>query len=402
MPAIFCVYGKVKIRYNVSMENLRTLLKEQMNIDFMSAVLSGPRTKDGTAKVKVRPLMKKDTLFFQLEIFRGNQAFHKNLEPEAAAEEVLRFMQEMRQMQMDTRAASYTVLVSKKGKVTIKKKMRKEPVKMVSMSHNRKKQYVLEEGTAVPFLTDLGVMTQEGTVVHARFDKFRQINRFLEFVEDILPELPKDREVTILDFGCGKSYLTFAMYYYLHELKGYDIRIIGLDLKKDVIRHCNELSEKYGYKKLHFLEGNIADYTGVDAVDMVVTLHACDTATDFALAKAVGWNAKVILSVPCCQHELNRQIKNDVLAPVFEYGLIKERMAALITDAIRAQYLEREGYRTQILEFIDMEHTPKNILIRAVKTGKRKDNQEAIESCENALHITPTLGQLLDELRGAE
>lgn len=358
------------------MENLRTLLKEQMNIDFMSAVLSGPRTKDGTAKVKVRPLMKKDTLFFQLEIFRGNQAFHKNLEPEAAAEEVLRFMQEMRQMQMDTRAASYTVLVSKKGKVTIKKKMRKEPVKMVSMSHNRKKQYVLEEGTAVPFLTDLGVMTQEGKVVHARFDKFRQINRFLEFVEDILPELPKDREVTILDFGCGKSYLTFAMYYYLHELKGYDIRIIGLDLKKDVIRHCNELSEKYGYKKLHFLEGNIADYTGVDAVDMVVTLHACDTATDFALAKAVGWNAKVILSVPCCQHELNRQIKNDVLAPVFEYGLIKERMAALITDAIRAQYLEREGYRTQILEFIDMEHTPKNILIRAVKTGKRKDNQE--------------------------
>ena len=384
------------------MENLRTLLKEQMNIDFMSAVLSGPRTKDGTAKVKVRPLMKKDTLFFQLEIFRGNQAFHKNLEPEAAAEEVLRFMEEMRQMQMDTRAASYTVLVSKKGKVTIKKKMRKEPVKMVSMSHNRKKQYVLEEGTAVPFLTDLGVMTQEGKVVHARFDKFRQINRFLEFVEDILPELPKDREVTILDFGCGKSYLTFAMYYYLHELKGYDIRIIGLDLKKDVIRHCNELSEKYGYKKLHFLEGNIADYTGVDAVDMVVTLHACDTATDFALAKAVGWNAKVILSVPCCQHELNRQIKNDVLAPVFEYGLIKERMAALITDAIRAQYLEREGYRTQILEFIDMEHTPKNILIRAVKTGKRKDNQEVIESCENALHITPTLGQLLDELRGAE
>ncbi len=399
---IFFVYGKVKIRYNVSMENLRTLLKEQMNIDFMSAVLSGPRTKDGTAKVKVRPLMKKDTLLFQLEIFRGNQAFHKNLEPEAAAAEVLAFMQEMRQMQMDTKTAFYTVLVSKKGKATIKKKMRKEPVKMVSMSHNRKKQYVLEEGTAVPFLVDLGVMTQEGRVVHARFDKFRQINRFLEFVEDILPELPKDREVTILDFGCGKSYLTFAMYYYLHELKGYDIRIIGLDLKKDVIRHCNELSEKYGYKKLHFLEGNIADYTGVDAVDMVVTLHACDTATDFALAKAVGWNAKVILSVPCCQHELNRQIKNDVLAPVLEYGLIKERMAALITDAMRAQYLEREGYRTQILEFIDMEHTPKNILIRAVKTGKRKDNQAAIEACENALHIAPTLGQLLDELRGAE
>ena len=380
---IFFVYGKVKIRYNVSMENLRTLLKEQMNIDFMSAVLSGPRTKDGTAKVKVRPLMKKDTLLFQLEIFRGNQAFHKNLEPEAAAAEVLAFMQEMRQMQMDT----------------IKKKMRKEPVKMVSMSHNRKKQYVLEEGTAVPFLVDLGVMTQEGRVVHARFDKFRQINRFLEFVEDILPELPKDREVTILDFGCGKSYLTFAMYYYLHELKGYDIRIIGLDLKKDVIRHCNELSEKYGYEKLRFLEGDIADYTGVNKVDMVVTLHACDTATDYALAKAVGWDAKVILSVPCCQHELNRQIKNETLEPILKYGLLKERMAALITDGLRAQYLEREGYEAQILEFIDMEHTPKNILIRAVKKrhAKEDNNIEAsIKRCEAALRVSPTLGRLLD------
>lgn len=378
------------------MENLKTLLNEQMNIEFMSAVLSGSRAKDGTTKVKVRPLMKKDTLLFQVEIFRGNQAFHKNLSSEEAVEEVLGSMKEMRQLQMDTKTASYTVLVSKKGKATIKRKLRKEPVKMVSLSHNRKKQYVLEEGRPVPFLVDLGVMTGDGKVVHARFDKFRQINRFLEFVEDILPELPKDREVTILDFGCGKSYLTFAMYYYLHELKNYDIRIIGLDLKKDVIRHCNELSEKYGYEKLHFLEGNIADYTGVDAVDMVVTLHACDTATDFALAKAVGWNAKVILSVPCCQHELNRQIASDVLAPVLEYGLIKERMAALITDAMRAQYLEREGYRTQILEFIDMEHTPKNILIRAVKTGKRKDNQEAIEACEQALHIAPMLGKLLD------
>ena len=232
--------------------------------------------------------------------------------------------------------------------------------------------------------------------MHARFDKFRQINRFLEFVEDVLPELPKDRELTILDFGCGKSYLTFAMYYYLHELKGYDIRIIGLDLKTEVIKHCNALSARYGYDKLKFLEGNIADYTGVEAVDMVVTLHACDTATDYALAKAVGWNAKVILSVPCCQHEVNRQIANDVLAPVLEYGLIKERMSALITDAMRAQYLEREGYRAQILEFIDMEHTPKNILIRAVKTGKRRDNEEEIKACEEALHISPMLGRLLD------
>ena len=186
------------------------------------------------------------------------------------------------------------------------------------------------------------------------------------------------------------------MYYYLHELKNYDIRIIGLDLKKDVIRHCNELSQKYGYEKLRFLEGNIADYTGASKVDMVVTLHACDTATDFALEKAVGWDAKVILSVPCCQHELNGQMYNEVLQPIFKYGLIKERMAALVTDALRAEYLEREGYHAQILEFIDMEHTPKNILIRAIKTGKKGENREAIRQCEEYLHVSPTLGRLLD------
>ena len=354
------------------MENLRDILQDNLNIEFLSATLSNPRSKGGVSKVKVRPLMKKDTLFFQLESFQNNQAFHKNLGPEETCEEILGLMEEFKQMPMETKKSLYTVLVSKKGKITIKKKAQSGCVKEVDLSHNRKKRYLLEEGMQVPFLQDLGVMTKEGKIVRSRFDKFRQINRFLEFIEDILPELPSDRELTILDFGCGKSYLTFAMYYYLHELKQYDIQIIGLDLKADVIRHCNELSEKYGYTKLKFLEGNIADYTGVDAVDMVVTLHACDTATDFALAKAIGWNAKVILSVPCCQHELNGQIQSDVLKPLMKYGLIKERFAALVTDALRAEYLEREGYDTQILEFIDMEHTPKNILIRAVKTGNRR------------------------------
>ena len=173
----------------------------------------------------------------------------------------------------------------------------------------------------------------------------------------------------ILDFGCGKSYLTFAMYYYLKELRGYPIRIIGLDLKEDVICRCDTLAKSYGYDRLSFCCGDIASYEGVDRVDMVVTLHACDLATDYAMEKAVGWGAKVILSVPCCQHELNRQIENPLMKPVFGYGLIKERMAALYTDVIRAQVLEYRGYRTQILEFIDMEHTPKNILIRAVRQG---------------------------------
>ena len=390
----------------MAMENLRTLFEETLNTDFISATLSSPRTKGGVVKVKVRPLMKKGTLFFQLEEFKGNQAFHRNLPAHEACEALLVYMEEMKQLQMETRQSSITALVSKKGKVTVKKKARREPAKEADLSHNRQKRYILEEGVPVPFLVDLGVMTGEGRVVHAKFDKFRQINRFLEFIEDILPRL-EDRargggELTILDFGCGKSYLTFAMYYYLHELKGYDIRIIGLDLKRDVIRRCNELSEKYGYEKLRFLEGDIADYTGVDRVDMVVTLHACDTATDYALAKAIGWDARVILSVPCCQHELNRQIESGVLEPVLKYGLIKERVAALVTDALRAQYLEREGYETQVLEFIDMEHTPKNILIRAVKTGRKGSNEKKLQACEEALHVRPTLGRLLDTKSDAE
>ena len=379
------------------MKEVQKLLQESLNIDFLSATLSNPKEKDGIKKVKVRPILKKDVLLFQCEIYKNNQAFHENYESDTAVKIISGYMELFKQMQMETKAFRYTVLVSKKGKVTIQKKQQCGCVKEVELSHNRTKKYILQEGVAVPFLQDLGVMTAEGKIVRTKFDKFRQINRFLEFIEDILPQFAKDREVTILDFGCGKSYLTFAMYYYLHELKGYDVRIIGLDLKTDVIRHCNELSEKYGYQKLKFLEGNIADYTGVDEVDMVVTLHACNTATDFALDKAVGWNAKVILSVPCCQHELNEQIQSDILEPVLKYGLIKERIAALVTDALRAEYLESCGYEAQILEFIDMEHTPKNILIRAVKTDKKKNDLNKIKTCEAFLHVDPMLGRLLGE-----
>ena len=376
-------------------KELDQVLRESFTIDFISAVLSNPREKEELQKVKIRPLLKGAELYFQLEEFRGKQAFHENVRAEEAVVKTGELMQLFKQMQIETKKFSCTVLISKKGKITIKKKAVSGKVKEVDLSHNRSKKYILQEGTPVMFLQDLGVMTADGKIVRTRFDKFRQINRFLEFIEDILPKLPSDREVTILDFGCGKSYLTFAMYYYLHELKKYDVRIIGLDLKTDVIRKCNELSEKYGYEKLRFLEGNIADYTGVDEVDMVVTLHACDTATDFALAKAVGWKAKVILSVSCCQHEMNEQIQNEILHPALKYGLIKERMAALFTDALRAEYLEREGYDTQILEFIDMEHTPKNILIRAVRTGRAHENGEEIKQLEDFLHVTPMLGKLL-------
>lgn len=267
------------------------------------------------------------------------------------------------------------------------------------MSHDRSKRYILREGEPVDFLVSLGVQTPQGRIVKAKYDKFRQINRYLEFIEDILEKLPADRTIRIVDFGCGKSYLTFGMYYYLNRLQGRDIRVTGLDLKADVIDRCGQLAKELHYDGLCFRQGDISDYQGGEKVDMVVSLHACDKATDYALEKAVKWGADVILAVPCCQHELNRQIRCEELGPVLKYGLIKERIAALVTDALRAGLLEQSGYDTQILEFIDMEHTPKNILIRAVYQGQNpKQNKRNAEKLKELLQfwtVNPTLVKLL-------
>jgi SAM-dependent methyltransferase len=377
---------------------LRQLLEELINERLLVAVMSGRRKESGEGKVRIRPVELKGQICYQASRSEGPKVLHKNYK----REELLAYMEEAMensytQLQIQGMDKDGTVLVSKKGRMTIKCKVHsraknEEAPRMVS--HNRTKNYILKEGIPVPFLVDLGVMNIQGKIITSKYDKFRQINRFLEYIEDVLPKLPKDREVVILDFGCGKSYLTFAMYYYLRELRGYDVSIIGLDLKKDVIEKCSSLAKDYGYEKLHFYVGDIADYEGVNAVDMVVTLHACDTATDFALAKAVDWGAQVILSVPCCQHEVNRQIKNDLLSPVLKYGILKERMSALLTDGIRANLLEAMGYETQILEFIDMEHTPKNLLIRAVKSGRKAD-LETLKTMTDALHVQPALAGLL-------
>lgn len=386
------------------MSDLQSLFTDCLNETLIRVILSNPSSKDGVIKICARPMLKNKSLLFQIEEYTKTQVFHKNLTAGDAGSYLTSKLSSDTSSQtasfknalVETQSFTANVLVSKKGTITIKKKMNtstKQP--KISLSHNRKKKYILEEGIPVPFLIDLGVMTQNGSIVNAHYDKFRQINRFLEYIEDILPSLPTGRELRILDFGCGKSYLTFAIYYYLKVLKGYPVRITGLDLKEDVIRHCNELAVKYGYDKLEFLCGDIAYYDGCSQVDMVVTLHACDTATDYALAKAVGWGAKVILSVPCCQHELNKQMKNDLLSPVLHYGILKERMAALMTDGLRAQILEANGYRTQILEFIDMAHTPKNLLIRAVYNGHCADNKAQIDELLAAFDVNPTLYRLL-------
>lgn len=371
------------------MEKVSLLLEETINENLVRVIISNKRKSMEIQKVVIHPFLKNDKLLFQFEAFRGKQVFHDNREKQDAVCEMFRLLSEdFKQMEMETKTEKITVLVSKKGKATIRRKQEIICNQVKDLSHNRKKEYLLP-AKDVPFLVELGITTRDGKVIDKKYKKYRQINRFLEFIQDILPKLPKNKKLTIVDFGCGKSYLTFAMYYYLKIQQGYELQMIGLDLKEDVISHCNELAKKLGYDELFFLQGDISSYDGVDSVDMVVTLHACDTATDFALEKAVRWGASVILSVPCCQHEMNQQITPNILEPVCKYGILKERISALLTDGIRANLLEQQGYDVQLLEFIDMEHTPKNILIRGVK--QNETSQRLYKKLQNEVSVYETM-----------
>ena len=273
------------------MNQWKEILEYCLNKNLAKIILSNPRQKDGIRKVEIRPVLLKGNLLFQASAYTQKQVQHYNLTEKEVYEKTAGWMENMKQLEALHPDGRVHVLISKKGKMTVKRSAAGCTAPAAELSHNRKKKYILDPSVKVPFLVDLGVQSQEGKIIQSRYDKFRQINRFLEFIEDIVTELPRDREIVLIDFGCGKSYLTFAMYYYLHELKNYDVRIIGLDLKEEVILHCQALAEKYGYEKLTFLTGDIADYEGVSQVDMVVTLHACDTATDYALDKAVRWGA---------------------------------------------------------------------------------------------------------------
>lgn len=381
------------------MQQLLQLLQNTFSDRLKQIILSNSKDKDRILKVKIRPVLLKEEVVFQETAYIGTKVFHDNFSAEEIMKKTATYMEDtFKQAEIETADFKAVVLVSKKGKITIKKQMQKaELPKQSELAHNRQKQYVLDVAKPIDFLVDLGVQDKDGKINKSKYDKFKQINRYLEFVRDVLPHLDKERKIRIIDFGCGKSYLTFALYYYLHEMLGYNLSVVGLDLKEDVIVKCNELSKKYGYDDLKFIRGDIATYEDTQDVDMVVSLHACDTATDYALEKAIGWNAKVIFAVPCCQHEVNRQLKSDLLAPALKYGIIKERISALLTDAIRANLLEEVGYDTDILEFIDMEHTPKNLLIRAVKKAKMKKmgNGEKLITMTEQLHINTTLQKQL-------
>lgn len=348
-------------------------------------------------------IIEKKSDCYQIAKYTEKQVFHENCDAGRLADYLSQAMGcEFLQLNGWSEGKEHQILMSKKGTVTYKKKVIPNAAQpKASTAHNRKKNYLLQEGSQIPPLIDMGVFTKEGNVVRTMYDKFRQINRFIELIDDAVGTVSKPCW-HIIDFGCGKSYLTFILYYYFTEIKKQPVEIIGLDLKADVIEKCNAAAKKYGYEHLRFELGDINGYQAPFDVDMVVTLHACDTATDYALYNAICWNADMIFSVPCCQHELNGQMHTDELSLFTRYGIVKERMAALTTDAIRGNLLTCMGYKTQLLEFVDLSHTPKNLLIRAIKNPSMSKKTRAAQLDEvhavmDTFHVEPTLYRLLSE-----
>ncbi|MGN0730938.1 MAG: class I SAM-dependent methyltransferase [Treponema sp.] len=374
-------------------------------------------------RIKIKTGSASSGASFYAEFFTDTQVFHKTF----SKEELDSFIEQNAGINFKSCIKKFsdkevTLLANKKGKITVLEK-KLSPAKMNylpalssqdsllknNLTHNRIKNYIIPEGTPVPFLIRLGVMTPEGKIVNSKYDKFKQINRFLEYINDILPSVLdqkkcEDYPLQIADFGCGKSYLTFAVHYYLTQIKKIDCKIIGLDLKEDVIEYCNSLAKEFDCSGLIFKTGDISKYSDSEkehSPDIVITLHACDTATDYALKYAVLKNAKAILSVPCCQHEINMQLEQnkrelentdaEIFKPLLKYGLIRERVSALITDSLRAEYLESAGYKVDVMEFIDMSHTPKNILLRAVRKNQKKDVGDKTDVNQNKPVLIDTL-----------
>lgn len=382
------------------MNELERYISLIIDADIRKIVISKPALKSELYK---RIVIQNKGDMFQASKYTKEQVFHENITPCDLREKCMEYIENrFRQINGITDDEEHIILISKKDKCSYK--VRKNSVDAngvcISKEHDRRKKYILEEGTDIEPLTDMGIFTKDKRIVSSMYDKYRQINRFIEILDDEISNI-KPAKLNIIDFGCGKSYLTFVVYYYLTEIMKIDVNMIGLDLKADVIEKCNIAAKKYNYRNLKFVLGDINGFEAPFDVDMVITLHACDTATDYALYNAIKWKARMIFSVPCCQHELNRQIKPNNIRILSRYGIIKERFCALATDAIRGNLLEYCGYKTQLLEFIDFEHTPKNILIRAVlkpmtpKDVRQKALSEVFALAEE-FSFEPILLRLLD------
>ncbi|MBK5243025.1 SAM-dependent methyltransferase [Clostridium sp.] len=381
------------------MEELKKAIDEIIQQDVIKLVISNKTSKDVKYN-KITFILKEDATkqYYQIEKCTDKQVFHENIDIHILGEKLLEYVSsQYKQIDAWSDITTFDLKISKKGKVHLGKK-KSDNAKLENKGHNKEKNYILKEGMIIEPLIDLGIFTKDGKVVNSKYDKYKQINRFVEVIDD---EIRNNDfvDLTILDFGCGKSYLTFILYYYFVEIKKINVNMIGLDLKEDVINNCNDIAKRYNYENLHFELGDINGFKYNNKVDMVITLHACDIATDYALYNAIKWNSKMIFSVPCCQHEINSQIKAESLSIITKYGIIQERVAALMTDAIRANLLECVGYKTQLLEFIDISHSPKNLLIRASKanisTEKKEKALAEVNVLINEFNLKPTLFNLL-------
>lgn len=374
------------------MDKIRELIEQIIYEESLIRLVLGNKRKKSLPyqKVVIRPFSAAEGLMYQAEYVYPNKVMHENLSIEEFEELVLNLINTgFKQANFFTVNADYQILAAKPENPKITKK---EPtMKPQSLEHNHTKKYIIPDGEPCDFLIRLGVMNDAGQVLKKHYRKFRQINRFLEIAEDVMDYLPKDRTIKIIDFGCGKAYLTFALYYHLKKQLGLNVDIVGLDLKEDVIHFCNDIAMSLGYDELRFEIGDIAEYQDTHA-DMVVTLHACDTATDFALINAKNWNASVILSVPCCQHELFRQMKNELHSPMLKQGILRERFCAILTDTIRQLKLEEWGYDVSMIEFTSLEHTAKNIMLKAVNTHKPNANAtKEWKALVDYWHVNPAI-----------
>lgn len=368
------------------------------NIEIKSIIkgtISNPRNNSKYIKGYIRPVEIKENSMMQIELFIKTQSFAHNYNYDEFSEIINTIMLDsFFQLNIITNEYNYSFKYTKKNHLLSNKIKNKEIKTLLNVSHNKQKKYILNDGNIIPPLVDLGVMTQDGKIVPSYYDKYRQINRFLEIIDDTIKDF-KEQELNIIDFGCGKSYLTFIVYYYLVNIKKIKTNIIGLDLKADVIKKCNEIAKNYGYNSLNFEIGDISLYKPHFRVDLIITLHACDVATDYAMYHAIKLHSKYLLSVPCCQHEINNQIKKSS-SFLASYGIVKERMSALLTDTIRAKLLEYSGYNVDILEFVDFDASPKNLLVRAKYTGN--SNAKALDEVNQILDefkIVQTLYKLL-------
>lgn len=376
--------------------DMDSIIEEVFQTGFIKAVCSNG-SYEAFHKIVIRPIVLKGQSLYQFESFTKTQAFHDNVTKAEAIKRCKAIFTGMKQWDVFTKDTCRSIKISKKGKI-LQHRHKQIAVKALPMQNNRQKTYLLQEGMSVPAFVDLGIMRSDGSVVPSKYDKFKQINRFVEMVDDAL----KGREIRhlhVIDFGCGKSYLTFILYHYLVAVKKLSVTMVGLDLREDVIQQCQAIQQRYGYEHLSFEVGNIQGYHPSFPVDMVVSLHACDTATDYALANAIAWNATYILSVPCCQKEVNRTIRQNGL-PILDYGLFKERYSSLVTDTIRAKTLEGCGYDVQVLEFIDDIHSPKNVLLRGVKQKEARPAYlpEELQAWVNSMELHPTLWKELTRL----